>query len=229
MINIEIDKYILQIGDIIYNYINNNNENILTIILAIIGGIISIKLIFIELREQFHQKIIYEAWQDIQEKLYRLSNALTSHGSETYSQEFSITQSHNPLFRNQLSQAEFIREQQKKFNNSYDELYKQYINFLSSYYNYEIILQDLSEEMKKTIDLLEKIGPVEFYKLSGDIYPNIFENTININDKFIKQELSNYRKSLNIITDRLNLIRVEIQKKTIGKTLNKKITKRFYY
>ena len=88
----------------IHNWLISLNTNEVQVVIGLIGAVITLTTAFIavktafgQIARQFEHKIIYEGWQDLQQRLFDFSNTLTDYDSTVQWLTYFITSQDNPL------------------------------------------------------------------------------------------------------------------------------------
>ena len=218
----------LNIGNLI-NSLHQNQVSFVTTVLQILATIftayLAVRTAFKQIARQFEHKIIYEGWFDFQKKLYDFSHAFNEYIVLVLGTKYFIESETNPLV-NKGNQRQHRFEKWQKFTDSFHKLQQAYISFLESFEIHEIIFISLLK-MKK-IFIKEWRKNVE--DKNNDFMEKMFPEMYGQNDSSTKEELKElvnvHFYEVSEVSVYLEDFRIEMQNVTVGKVLNKKISKR---
>jgi hypothetical protein len=192
-----------------------------TLIVALIG----IRVAFRQIKKQFEQRIIYEGWKDLQEKLFALQNAHISYDTGIQLLNYFVNSQHNPL----VNGNNIDRYRQNKWNEIeglFQNVMKAYVSFLRSFENHEFIflkLKKMEKEFQKEYSKRVTEGHMPFME---KLFPEMYGEQNNLSLIEAKNKINSYWEQLAEISAFLDDFRIELQNETVGKILNKKVSKR---
>jgi hypothetical protein len=195
---------------------------------TLLAAFIAIKTAFGQISKQFEHKILYEGWQDLQQKLFDFSKALVNYDSKVSWLNYFLDSQDNPLI-NGGDKSKYRLEKWKELEDTYHYLQESYVAFLRSFENHEIIFLPL-REMKHIFqeEYREKIGDhdVDFVE---KIFPEIYGLSDNLSLAEMKGLIEAYYLKMSEISAYMEDFRAELQNVTVGKVLNKRIPMRKPY
>lgn len=215
-----------------HNWLISLNTNEVQVAIGLIGAattliaaFIAVKTAFGQIGRQFEHKIIYEGWQDLQQKLFDFSNALTDYDSMVQWLTYFVTSQDNPLV-NGGDKAKHRQEKWQQLTDTYSNLQRAYIAFLRSFENHEVIFLPLSKMKKAFIEEYRKRIDSRNQKFMEAMFPEMYGQTNSLNPNELKKEINDYWYKMTEISAFLDDCRVELQNVTVGKILNKQVPRR---
>ncbi|MEK7451106.1 MAG: hypothetical protein AAB662_04180 [Patescibacteria group bacterium] len=194
-------------------------------IITLIAAYIAVRTAFKQIARQFEHKIVYEGWQDLQQKLFDFSNALTDYDSVVQWLTYFVTSQDN-LLVNGGNKAKHRQEKWQQLIDTYSNLQKAYIAFLRSFENHEVILLPLSKMKKAFIEEYRKRIDDRNQKFMELLFPEMYGQSNNPSPDDAKKEINDYWYQMSEISAFLDDCRVELQNVTVGKVLHKKVPRR---
>lgn len=198
---------------------------VITGVITLIAAFMAVRTAFKQITKQFENQVIYEGWKDFQSKLFNFSTALSNYDTTIQWLTYFIKSQNNSLVNgNNLS-----KHRQDKWNdviNSYAELQKAYIEFLRSYETHEIIFISLKKMHHEFIEEYRKRVDDKHMGLLEKIFPEMYGTTNNLTEKQFAKAINDYWNQSSEIGAFLDDFRRELQNVTVGKVLNKKVSKR---
>ncbi len=192
---------------------------------TLIAAFIAVKTAFRQMSKQFEHKIIYEGWSDFQNKLFEFSTAFSNYSTTIQWLIYFIISQNNPLV-NGNNQTKHRLDKWNEVSDRYSDLQTAYVNFVQSYENHEIIFDSLKKMRGIFLNEFRTRVNDKHMNLTEQIFPEFFGKTMKLNDKELIKLINTYWLNTTEISAFLDDFRRELQNVTVGKILNKTISKR---
>jgi hypothetical protein len=189
-----------------------------------VAAVIGVWVAFKQLRKQFEQKVIYEAWTDFQKHLFSFSFALSDFDTKVLWLKYSVQNKNNRLV-NGGDLERFWNEKQQEIFGSYQELMHASVLLLQSFETHEVIFLSL-RHMK---DIFNQQCQSLIFEKYQDFQQVIFPIMSGMESFSVDDQLhfiDEYWKGMTIVSGYLDDFRVELQNETIGKILNRSVPHR---
>ena len=208
------------------------NPNEVQLIVAVIGAsstilaaCIAVAIAFKQISRQFEHKVVYEGWQDLQEKLFNFSTALSNYDTTILGLAYFISSQDNPLV-NGNNKNEYRRKKWEELSNLYSELLKTYVELLRSFENHEVIFLSLRKMKSNFVKEFRTRTENDTFDFIAKIFPEMFGTQVVTPDDELRKLIHSHWRELTEISAFLDDFRVELQNETAGKILNKKVPRR---
>lgn len=211
------------------NSLNENDVQIWIAIIQTVGTIIAAFLatiiVFIQLRKQFENKVIYDGWKDFQKKLFKFSSAFTDFSTRIQWLNYVIDSQDN-LLVNKGNKAQYRTDKWQELSNSHIKFQKANTAFLRSFETHEMVFLEL-RKMKSLFQYEVRLKVNDPYvNFEEIIFPEMYGTKSNIQDKEIKDRINQFSEDVVNTGVLLEDFRTELQNVSIGKVLNRTIPKR---
>lgn len=211
------------------NYIESLHPNKVSFLITLIQSIatiftawVAVKTAFEQIRRNFEQKIIYEGWKNLQEKIFDFSEASSNYSIKILELKFFLDNQDNPKF-NGGDKKRYRFEKWLELANVYSKLRETYTEFLIAFESHEILflpLINMKNLFVKEFD--EKIHNINL-DLLKKVFPEIYGFKKKYNSKKLKGIIDSYWEKTSEIGSYLYDFRIELQDETLGKILNKRL------
>lgn len=215
-----------------YNWLNSLHTNEVQVSVGLIGALatlgaafIAVRTAFRQIARQFEHKIVYEGWQDLQQKLFDFSTALTNYDSSIQWLTYFVTSQENPLV-NGGNKVKYRQEKWQQLIDAYSDLQRAYIAFLRSFENHEVIFLPLSKMKKSFIEEYRKRVDDQNQKFMELLFPEMYGQKNDLKPEEAKRKINDYWYQMTEISAFIDDFRIELQNETVGKILNKKVPRR---
>jgi hypothetical protein len=209
--------------------LHSNEAQLLGVIIGTLTTVFvayfGIKAAFSQITKQFENKVIYEGWNNFQDKIFGFSTSFTDYSSSIQWLTYFIKSQNNPLV-NAGDLSKYRSNKWNEINKEYENLTQGYIKFLQSYETHEIIFLSLKNMYTEFIKEWRKRIENNHMKLIEEIFPEFYGKEQTFNDNELTKKINNYWYKTTEMSAFLDDFRRELQNVTLGKILSKSIPRR---
>lgn len=216
----------------LHSWLISLNTNEVQISLGLIGvlatltaAFVAVKTAFGQIARQFEHKIMYEGWQDLQQKLFAFSNALTDFDSTVQWLTYFVSSQDNPLV-NDGNKHQYRQNKWKELTGSFSNLQRAYIAFLRSFENHEIIFLPLAKMKGDFIKEYRERIDGYYQKFMEQLFPEMYGLSKNLTQEEANKIIRDYWLKMSEMSAFLDDFRIELQNITVGNILHKKVPRR---
>ncbi|MDO8512648.1 MAG: hypothetical protein Q7S57_05205 [bacterium] len=226
-------EYIRIIIYIVYekmlSYILNKPEvfsAIIQVVGALMVSLIGVGVAFRQIQSQFKQKVVYDGWMSLQEKLFDFSHKLVDYNASIQFLPWYLEQRHNRLV-NGGNEQEYERKRRDELDEKYIAMHGSFNDFIQSYEDHEVIFLSLRKMKKEFYERFDdRIGVYIFWEIERNIFPQYFGQNSEKNVDEIKQMIKKHTQDTMDLIVWLGDFRIQLQNLTIGKILGQSVPER---
>lgn len=207
-----------------------NNEvallgSLISSVATIVAAVGAVWLAFSQLRKQLEHKIIYEAWTDLQKKLYYLSQKLIDYDTKIQGIPYYLkTMTDNLVNGGNLHKYQL--DKWNEFEDTLQSLQKAYIEYLISFESYEVILLPLNK-MKETFSETFRTRIIDRHmEIAEKVFPQMYGIATGQSQVMSDKEINDYWYLITELSAFIDDFRKELQNVTLGKILKKNVIRR---